>query len=221
MSEYLIVGDVAGQHKTLLALMAKSPAGCKVLQLGDVVDRGMNSPQVVQWFIDHPDHECLYGNHEALAVDYLRDSGRHYGGSCWLYNGGTATLDSYGEVGVPKEHIDFLASRKKFIELKVGEKNILLSHAFANPHWLETGRLKTPDEIETFIWSRNFPTKTPKYDLQLAGHNSNFGYKEFKDEDNGKTYAICLDTSRSKVLTGLYLSDDTVEQKLYQQPYID
>jgi len=45
----------------------------------------------------------------------------------WYYNGGGATIDSYGGTIelVPKEHIDWLASRPVYIEFD----DLFLSHA--------------------------------------------------------------------------------------------
>ncbi len=50
--------------------------------------------------------------------------------------------------------------------------------------------------------------------MQIAGHNSNFGLREWKFK-NGKM-ALCIDTSASRKLTGIHLPS----MKIYQQEYL-
>ncbi|MEF2070644.1 metallophosphoesterase [Consotaella aegiceratis] len=98
------VGDVHGALKALLALEdeivedAKKFSGRKaIVMLGDYVDRGPASAQVINHLLAAPPHGferlCLAGNHEILMLDYLE--GR-IGRSDWLRAGATATLASYG-----------------------------------------------------------------------------------------------------------------------------
>jgi hypothetical protein len=67
----------------------------------------------------------------------------------------------------------------------------------------------------SIIWNRGKPIRTDKYNIQIAGHNSQFGYKEFGDDDG--VFAYCIDTSREDVLTGIHIPSFTV----YQQKVID
>jgi serine/threonine protein phosphatase 1 len=103
-----VVGDVHGRFDLLRRLRAQirddatgASASRKVLvHLGDYVDRGDSSRQVIDLLIDEPldgfETVCLSGNHEAMMLDFLDDPAV---GSMWLNNGGDATLYSYG-VGI-------------------------------------------------------------------------------------------------------------------------
>jgi hypothetical protein len=72
-----------------------------------------------------------------------------------------------------------------------------------------------PDDFEdSIIWNRWQPHRVDEYDLQIAGHNSQWGLKRFSDERG--EFAIGIDTSRTRILTGLHLP--TME--LFQQEYI-
>ncbi|MCF6445735.1 metallophosphoesterase family protein [Nereida sp. MMG025] len=70
-----------------------------VVLLGDLVDRGPKSAQVLalahQLCTDTPDDVvCIKGNHEAMLLDFIDDpAGR---GRRWLRFGGADTLASYG-----------------------------------------------------------------------------------------------------------------------------
>ena len=103
------IGDIHGRadllarmHDMILADADAAPEADKVVvYLGDYVDRGLSSREVIDLLIDAPlpgfrsVHLC--GNHEAMMLDFLQ-TGRN--GPMWLYNGGDATLHSYG-IAVP------------------------------------------------------------------------------------------------------------------------
>ena len=65
--------------------------------VGDYVDRGLDSRSVIERLIDPPlpEFECVYlkGNHEAIMLDFLKDSTI---GKKWMVIGGNSTLFSYG-----------------------------------------------------------------------------------------------------------------------------
>jgi hypothetical protein len=60
-----IIGDIAGNFKTLEALLKKMPAG-PVFSLGDMPDRGPRSREVIEFF---KTQKTLMGNHEHLMID--------------------------------------------------------------------------------------------------------------------------------------------------------
>jgi serine/threonine protein phosphatase 1 len=98
------IGDVHGCLDQLLALEetivadGRSLPGRKlIIMLGDYVDRGPASAQVIDHLIASPpagfERICLTGNHDMLMLDYLE--GRAGLGE-WLQMGGGPTLRSYG-----------------------------------------------------------------------------------------------------------------------------
>jgi len=110
------VGDIHGcldLLQDLEAQIAADAAGAKgerwLVTLGDAVDRGTSSAQV----IDHLRRPAppglrrvnLMGNHEAMMLDFLL---RPRAGSTWLENGGVETLVSYG---IPHEKLMRLDNR--------------------------------------------------------------------------------------------------------------
>jgi serine/threonine protein phosphatase 1 len=100
-----VVGDIHGRADLLRQLhdMILADAGRYrnrqrvVVCLGDYVDRGLESRQVVDLLLDEPltgfEQIHLLGNHEQAMLDFLEDPGI---GPAWLYYGGVATLYSYG-----------------------------------------------------------------------------------------------------------------------------
>lgn len=98
------IGDVHGCLDELLALeqvvardAGQFPGRKLVVMIGDYVDRGPASAQVLDHLVAPPlpgfERICLCGNHEMAMLDYLE--GR-IGLAGWLAMGGEQTLLSYG-----------------------------------------------------------------------------------------------------------------------------
>jgi serine/threonine protein phosphatase 1 len=136
------VGDIHGQLGMLdhaLELIERDGgADARTVFLGDYIDRGAQSRQVIETLIQGQqagrDWVTLLGNHDRMFSMFLEDYPRHDArlliGFHWLHEkiGGLATLDSYGvHVGdgarlynvhaeakqaIPEAHITFLQSLK-------------------------------------------------------------------------------------------------------------
>lgn len=102
------VGDVHGCFERLVAMhehiasdIAERPAEQVVLvHLGDYVDRGMESAQVVEWLVAGPPVPAtqvvnLMGNHEQMMLAAIALVDRD-AGELWLRNGGADSLMSWG-----------------------------------------------------------------------------------------------------------------------------
>ena len=87
MPETYVITDVHGRLASLQSILAQVPDGAKVVFLGDYVDRGSESREVVALVRSLPDAVCLRGNHE----DMLCAPDPHM----WLSNGGASTVLSY------------------------------------------------------------------------------------------------------------------------------
>ena len=97
-SSYCIIADIAGEHKTFLALLDKMPKGF-ILSVGDTCDRGSQSKEVIEWFMKAEKDgtgESLLGNHETFIWDAYEPSPFKYSPGIWQMNGGGATLKSFG-----------------------------------------------------------------------------------------------------------------------------
>lgn len=201
---YNVIGDIAGNFKTLQALIAKMPAGT-VLSVGDMIDRGPRSREVVEFFMNGGG-EALRGNHEDLCVEHYRPTGR-YSSRDWTNNGGHTTADSWGGL-VPDSALDWMASRPIYKELELDGRKYFISHAFVR--W---DRLGLDNREESLMWNRSEPVENADYALQVCGHNSQFGLRWW----GNPAYAVCIDSSSKKILTGIHLPTG----QIYEQEYID
>jgi serine/threonine protein phosphatase 1 len=122
-------GDTHGFYEEALEIVAKVEAHAagrehRRLWLGDYIDRGNQSAQLVEYLIqskdDRPQDVFLMGNHEDMLLANLDDYPSPYApqrrevlAKSFLMNGGAATLASYGVGSVrelPQDHLSFFKS---------------------------------------------------------------------------------------------------------------
>ena len=121
-----VIGDVHGYLNKLQELWAKirpDPERDEIVFLGDYIDRGPDSREVVESVIQVQKRfsrtTCLIGNHEFMFLDYLT-----YRKDPWSFflNGGVETIHSYDLTGddieakIPEEHIAFFNTLKPYYE---------------------------------------------------------------------------------------------------------
>jgi len=208
-----IISDVAGNYKSLLKLIDKMPDG-ELIFLGDLIDRGPRSKEVIEFVMNHDNARCVLANHEHMMINHCR-GGDYYANNVWLWNGGSETVNSFGghRKFISKDIISWTMSLPKYIE--VG--NALLSHSFIAPHLTLEEACDLGTSIDggasedSILWNRSEPIRRDQWELQICGHNSQYGLRSWED-GNGK-FAMCLDDSRKKVLTGLHLETMEVFQQ--------
>jgi serine/threonine protein phosphatase 1 len=201
---YNIIGDIAGNFLSLQALIAKMPSGT-VVSVGDMIDRGPRSREVVEFFMKGGGL-AIKGNHEDFCIQTYGTRTR-YSGSDWTWNGGQHTLDSWGGEVDPAA-VQWMKELPNWLELSVDERKYFVSHAFVR--WDRQGLAANEENL---LWNRSPPCQNAEYDLQICGHNSQFGLKRW----GNPTFAICIDSSHSRILTGIHLPTGVI----YEQPIID
>ncbi|MDY6990488.1 MAG: metallophosphoesterase family protein [Thermodesulfobacteriota bacterium] len=126
MERVFAIGDIHGCFDKLVSLMKIIDIDLKretLVFIGDYVDRGPQSKEVVDYLIDLAQQESrlvfLKGNHEQMLQDYLTGADR----LGFLYNGGEATLESYvkskdqSETSlVPLRHLEFFDNLRLYYE---------------------------------------------------------------------------------------------------------
>ncbi len=94
---FYAIGDIHGCSDLLrdaLRLAKDKPVVC----VGDYVDRGEHSDEVLQMLLARPDITCLSGNHEEMMLRFIQAPDIY--GSRWLRYGGVQTLASFNVGGV-------------------------------------------------------------------------------------------------------------------------
>ena len=213
MTRLLAIGDVHGCFTALETLLAYADITShdQLVMMGDYVDRGPKSKQVVQWLLDCSKKSSLValrGNHEIMMLNarLSRDDLQR-----WCKFGGTETLASYTDdpdgIGsideVSDDHWSFLSN--KLLASYETEHHIFV-HGFVAA---KTALNKQSDA--TLYWSRywdGFPGHTSGKTV-VCGHKSQ---SSGVPAHNGK--AICIDTAACKGgwLTCLDVNSETVWQ---------
>ncbi|GBC63274.1 metallophosphatase [Desulfonema ishimotonii] len=124
MGDIFAIGDIHGCFDQLSELMVRvleemNADRDTLVFLGDYIDRGPASVEVVEYLIrlraSLPNTVFLKGNHEEMLQNYLDGLDKH----TYLINGGRKTLEGYlahrdaeGRDGgpIPEEHLEFFLS---------------------------------------------------------------------------------------------------------------
>jgi len=186
----LAIGDVHGCHRALIALSNFVPfeEDDQIVMLGDYVDRGPHSKQVLEWVMQRVEQgNCipLMGNHEIMllaAVDGQMPIVQ------WEHCGGRETLRSYAHGGMPSvdhidpEHVDFIRN------------NLLRYHETETHLFAHAGMLANipPDQQADYdlFWDRFDlvgPHRSGK--IVICGHTA-----QRSGIPANRGHAVCIDT---------------------------
>jgi len=201
----LAISDVHGCHRalvTLLGTLALTPDDTVVF-LGDAVDRGPSSRQVVERILflrDTCNVVFIMGNHEEMVRDAISGRGLV---SQWLSVGGQETLDSYGGSieNVPPDHIRFLVSGLPFWE---SETDIFV-HACLEP------AMSLNNQTSDFLRWKHLGGSEPPHasgKRVICGHTSQTdgvqlvfdGWACIDTFPHGGKWLTCLDTGSNDVI---------------------
>ncbi|SFV62131.1 serine/threonine protein phosphatase [hydrothermal vent metagenome] len=101
MQKHYIIGDIHGEYQTLLALLAKLPKDAKLIFVGDLIDRGLHSREIIE-YIRANKHQVVRGNHEQFMIedgqkliDNLLADKEVTMTNTWVFAGGIETILSY------------------------------------------------------------------------------------------------------------------------------
>lgn len=117
------LGDIHGCFNPLKELIENKiqlQKNDKLIFLGDYIDRGPNSKEVVDYIIELIDNEydivTLLGNHESMLIDaYFNTTSV----SKWIQNGGAETLKSFeinSLINLDSKYLDFFNNLKSYFE---------------------------------------------------------------------------------------------------------
>lgn len=210
----IFIGDVHGHYKSLMILLdAIAPATeDQIYFLGDLIDRGPDSAQVVE-FVKKSPYLCLMGNHEQLMLEAFPEGKiEHSAFSNWLYCGGQETVKSYAQVDLLYQHLEWIRSLPASLDLG----NIWLAHAGVNP------KLPIGEQTEQeFCWIRSeFHRMAQPYfadKLIITGHTITFTLPGVKPGQiaQGEGW-LDIETGAYHPKSGWLTALDMTQQLVYQ-----
>lgn len=155
MSSFAI-GDIHGCLEELELLLGTLPLkkDSQLIFLGDYIDRGDQSKEVIEYLIELRKKRpivTLCGNHEAMMLDFILRPNSP-GAGIYIMNGGSATLASYaddkGQYWIPDSHIEFLLGLKRFHQ----DEKFFYVHAGVPD--LPLHHLDPKEHEAHFLWAR-------------------------------------------------------------------
>jgi serine/threonine protein phosphatase 1 len=169
----IVIGDVHGHYDGLMLLLdtIEPSDDDQIYFLGDLIDRGPKSAQVVEFVRDH-NYACVRGNHEQMAIEAFPDGEVSPPElQAWLQSGGRATLGSYEDPILMMDHLDWFRQLPTHIDLG----DLWLVHAGVDPS------MPIADQNENqFCWIREafHSIETPIFDdkLIITGHTITFTF---------------------------------------------
>jgi len=145
MPTHIAIGDIHGMSYLLGALLAKLPDEGELVFLGDYIDRGPDSKEVISYLqyiaADRPSI-FLRGNHEQWALE--TPSGDPHDNPYWLHNGGLQTYHSY-QGPIEDAHLAFLQHTRLYYETA----EYIFVHAGLTP-----GLSPADTDAFTLLWTR-------------------------------------------------------------------
>ncbi len=142
-----VIGDIHGRFKPLKEVLSKANfdyQSDKLIVLGDIVDGGYFTAQVVEELLKIENLVFVLGNHDEWFMNHIASG---WAENIWLHQGGANTLKSYGgkvglsdfitdpsqvntaNINIPVTHQDFF-NKAVFYHI---EDNMLFVHGGINP----------------------------------------------------------------------------------------
>jgi len=134
----ICVGDIHGSYKVFQKLLKEFPND-QIALVGDLVDRGPQSVDVVQFVMDNSDRiKCVKGNHELMMLEFYEENRRASVGDFWLGAGGLPVYNAYRLIENEQKlvnHLHFLKNLPNYLAFPNVEdedgRYLMVSHSIA------------------------------------------------------------------------------------------
>lgn len=230
MGKHYVIGDVHGEYDVLLALVKKLPSDAKLIFVGDLVNRGLQSRDVIR-FVRKNAFAVVQGNHETYLLEnanfflhsieiYREDKTKDF----WSRLMGTEVLRSYGllteeiddevylidnpaVIEQLKKDLEWMENLPCYLELGVFEGYdlpIVITHGSAGDFW----HLKD-DDFEKFKSICQSNREEPLKENAIFNIYGHVIYPNVKMGDN----FVCVDTGSGKKFEDAKLSAYCIETK--------
>ena len=215
---FFAIGDIHGSLKQLTTLHTKiltnekfKPKEDVVIYLGDYIDRGLKSKQVIDQIIKLKNKTlntiCLMGNHDQFLIDFLFENNNNV--KNWLNFGADQTFKSYDV-----EVVDYIKDGFDDHIIQKLRKALLLNMSTAHINFFKNLKISHSSEKYLFVHAGIDPKKNltdqTKVDF-LWSRSEDFFNKDFKADKiivHGHTpeESIVNHTYRINIDTGCYFS---------------
>lgn len=164
----LAIGDIHGCMDPFRELVEKKiriRKSDRIVLLGDYIDRGYQSREVVDYIIDLQNQGFdiipLMGNHESMLIDSLGSEQSMYN---WSMNGGSETLFSFGIKSSIELEFKYLQFFENLLFYYIRDQFIFVHAGFNN-------EIDDPFQDKSqMIWSRRESYSNPVFNGKIIVH---------------------------------------------------
>lgn len=179
MARTFVIGDPHGRDEAASDVLRKAHFNYNkdtLIILGDVVDGGRHTRELIDIFLKVKNRIFVYGNHDIWAQGWYNHGNQdphEYNWYLpeWIHQGGHATLESYEGKweNIPQSHIEFMNSGVFYY---IDENNNLFVHGGLNPD-----KPIKQQKFYDLMWDRNIIEfaryqPIPGYNLVFIGHTT-------------------------------------------------
>lgn len=217
MKRLIAIGDIHGCFDSLKELVESKiqlDKNDKLILLGDYIDRGDNSKEVIDYiiYLQEKDYNIipLIGNHELLLLETFENEKNK---PKWIQNGGGETLKSLGIDSIKDislKYVDFIKKLRNYYSIE----NFLFVHAGFNDKILNPF-----EDTYSMVWESKFkylnPVLTEK--IIIHGHRP-ITFENCVKQINENMQVINIDTGcvyKDKVGFGKLTSIELYSKKLF------
>lgn len=168
-----VTSDLHGEYDLFIKLLEEinfNKEIDKLYILGDVVDRGDKSIELLQFIYKNQDSMILLkGNHEDMMVNALSSGNYHI----WFPNGGASTYDSYYKLNESEQQklFNYTSNLPCLLQIKTNDKDYILSHAGVETD--HNGKILLQQDQDFLLWAREeflYNTEIANDIVAIIGH---------------------------------------------------
>ena len=164
-----VISDIHGEFYLFMEMLNKIKFSDDdtLFIIGDVIDRGKHSFDIVQYVMNSDNIEYLMGNHELMMLEAFKTGDR----SLWYQNGGNKTVSSSMRFDKDDRNkmIRYISTLNNYYILEKEDTNIVLVHAGIQ----FDSNDEIVEDLDFMMWSRiEFYGEdcVPKDYLVIFGH---------------------------------------------------
>ncbi len=225
-----VIGDIHGCYFTFVELYKKLKNAypeIPIYLVGDLVDRGLNSYQVLN-FVESEKIKFTPGNHDFMFVHFFKDPASIFARS-WVFNGNEPTLISYEEHTKDLfRHIELIRQMPVYYNLKdcfishAGISNYYSKYLDKEEYQEDPLKVLLPlVESDKFnevgiMWNRDELLNIGK--LQVVGHTHQKDVTYIEDSN-----AVYIDTAAciGNKLSAVIIHENEIIDTLYEETHLE
>lgn len=179
-----VLSDIHGDMEAFDSILSQIKPGedDHLYIIGDVIDRGPHSIELLRYIRKMPNTTLMLGNHEYMMIDRLRHPDNRRLAMLWYKNGGAETEAAFEKLPYDEREdlLRYIEGLPVQVEISVNDESFLLVHARPREDyellhdWYE-------NEVQMAVWSRIEPwTELPEGKTVVFGHTPTMQFQRVK-----------------------------------------